>query len=374
MTGIYATSNKVVSSSLSNQRSKTGPNKGQSKAKGWEVGDSKEELKMKEDQQQHQYRRKFTGPTVYLLLLALSYSLGYMSGSSSSSSTTATNTNIATEQESLHLLQPRTESNQTFQNTAEPSGRGNSCTAISQSETDHYQFSTQCGAPIPSEHVRQKILDGLFNGSSPFVGFPPPHAVPYLRQKRIKGWGSNGAVFENLIRKVRPTTIIEVGTFLGASTIHMAQVAKGLGLHHTQIICVDDFRGWAGFRDLITGVPMINGDVTLLYQFMQNVAHFNVTDMVLPLPFSSASTLEKLCEYGVFGDLIEVDAGHDFHSAWSDINRAYKILRPGGVIFGHDYFTAADKRGVRRAVNLFARLKSLRILLDGQHWVIHSDA
>ncbi|XP_043706343.1 uncharacterized protein LOC122655992, partial [Telopea speciosissima] len=240
------------------------------------------------------------------------------------------------------------------------------------SESDHSQFATKCGPPIPSEHVRQTILDGLFNGSSPFKGFPPPHVVPFLRQKRIKGWGSNGAVFENLIRRVKPTTIIEVGTFLGASAIHMSQVAKGLGLLQTQIICVDDFRGWPGFRDIIKGIPMVNGDVTLLYQFMQNVAHFNATDTVLPLPFSSGSTLDKLCEWGVFGDLIEVDAGHDFHSAWSDINRAYKILRPGGVIFGHDYFTAADNRGVRRAVNLFARQKGLRIQFDGQHWVIHS--
>ncbi|CAN1160092.1 hypothetical protein LINPERPRIM_LOCUS21899 [Linum perenne] len=105
---------------------------------------------------------------------------------------------------------------------------------------------------------------------------------------------------------------------------------------------------------------------------MQNAAYSNSTGSVLPVPFSSGSALQKLCEWGVYGDLIEIDAGHDFNSAWADINRAYRILRPGGVIFGHDYFTVADNRGVRRAVNLFAQMNGLKVKADGQHWVIDS--
>lgn len=125
-------------------------------------------------------------------------------------------------------------------------------------------------------------------------------------------------------------------------------------------------------QEKLKEMKMVNGDVLLMYQFMQNVVHLKATGSIMVMPFSTSAALEKLCEWGVFGDLVEVDAGHDFHSAWSDINRAYKVLRPGGVIFGHDYFTSADNKGVRRAVNLFARLNSLHLQLDGQHWVIHS--
>uniref|UniRef100_A0A0A9EXW1 Uncharacterized protein n=1 Tax=Arundo donax TaxID=35708 RepID=A0A0A9EXW1_ARUDO len=39
-------------------------------------------------------------------------------------------------------------------------------------------------------------------------------------------------------------------------------------------------------------------------------------------------------------------------------------------MFGHDYFTAADDRGVRRAVTLFARVKGLTVRPHGQHWVL----
>jgi hypothetical protein len=117
---------------------------------------------------------------------------------------------------------------------------------------------------------------------------------------------------------------------------------------------------------------MLNGDVLLYYQFLQNVVTFNKTGLVLPVPFSSGSALMKLCEWGVWADLVEIDAGHDFLSAWSDINRGFRILRPGGVIFGHDYFTAADNKGVRRAVDLFAKIHGFKVNIDGQHWVIYT--
>ncbi|KAL8062964.1 hypothetical protein ABFX02_02G180700 [Erythranthe guttata] len=238
-------------------------------------------------------------------------------------------------------------------------------------DDDHNRFSTQCGRPIGSEQVRERIMERVFNGSSPWLNFPPEHVKPLLRPHRIKGWGSNGAVFENLIRKVRPRIIIEVGTFLGASAIHMAGLTKKLGLNDTQIVCIDDFRGWpGGFQKKM---EMVNGDVLVMYQFMQNVVHSKATESIVMLPFSTSSALEKLCEWGVLGELVEVDAGHDFHSAWSDINKGFKVLRPGGVIFGHDYFTSADNRGVRRAVHLFARLHNLQIKLDGQHWLIHTS-
>ncbi|MFQ6637108.1 hypothetical protein Gotur_013152 [Gossypium turneri] len=194
----------------------------------------------------------------------------------------------------------------------------------------------------------------------------PPHLVfPTILQRVFK----EVDVFEHLIKRIKPKLIVEVGTFLGASALHMVNVTRKLGLE-TQILCLDDFRGWPGFRDRFKDIKDINGDVLLLQQFMQNVVYFNATGSVLPVPFSTRSGLEKLCEWGIMADILEIDAGHDFISAWGDINGAYRILKPGGVIFGHDYFTAADNHGVRRAVNLFAQINHLNIRTDGQHWVI----
>ncbi|KAJ8632392.1 hypothetical protein MRB53_025728 [Persea americana] len=294
-------------------------------------------LHLKRTQLQHLLSpKKLNSATTYLLFFTVAYALGFLS--------------------SYTIIQQTTPQ---LQSPPQPH--------ISDSEL--FRFNSTCADPVPSKLGRQTLLDRLFNGSSPFDAFPPPHAVPLLRQKRIKGWGSTGAVFETLIRRVKPRTIVEVGSFLGASAIHMAELTRRLGLK-TQILCIDDFRGWPGFRDRFRDIKMVNGDVMLMYQFMQNVAQSNFTEVILPVPFSSGSALAQLCDLGVYADLIEVDAGHDFHSAWADINRAHTILRPGGVIFGHDYFTAADNRGVRRAVNLFAKVKGLKVIPHGQHWVL----
>ncbi|KAG8363228.1 hypothetical protein BUALT_Bualt19G0000300 [Buddleja alternifolia] len=231
----------------------------------------------------------------------------------------------------------------------------------------HNTFSSdQCAAPVSSANVRQTIIDRVFNGISPWQGFPSEHVRPLLWQEWTKGWGSNAPVFEHLITQVQPKTIIEVGTFLGASATHMAGLTKKMGLD-TQIICVDDFRGWPGYYDEEKSMKMLNGDTMLLYQFMQNVVKANATDSIMFLPFSTATALGGMCDWGVYGDLVEIDAAHDFHSAWVDINIAFKLVRPGGVIFGHDYMW----EGVRNAVHSFARINGFRVRIDGEHWILY---
>lgn len=314
---------------------------------------------MKENEEQRRHRllhtrlsplvKKLNKPMVYIIFLLLSFALGYLS-----SPTSRTPTPQQAQPPPLAFLKPST-SNIQFANL--------------QNQLDNFLVKTQCAESIPPHLVRKNLIDRLFSGTSPYTDFPPAGVSQLLRRKRIKGWGSYGAVFENLINKVKPRVVIEVGTFLGASALHMANLTRHLGLD-TQIFCIDDFRGWPGFRDKFKYVEMVNGDVLLYYQFLQNVVQSNATESVLPVPFSSGSALMKLCEWGIVADLIEIDAGHDFNSAWADINRAWRILRPGGVLFGHDYFTAADNRGVRRAVDLFAKINGLRVRADGEHWVI----
>ncbi|KAL2893367.1 1-(5-phosphoribosyl)-5-[(5-phosphoribosylamino)methylideneamino] imidazole-4-carboxamide isomerase [Bienertia sinuspersici] len=220
----------------------------------------------------------------------------------------------------------------------------------------HHQSSTKATTTTDSDPFAQNQPD------------PSPHS-PVTKAQESQRVGIIRHRFETLIKKTQPKTIIEVGTFLGASATHMAELTRKLGLE-TQILCLDDFRGWPGFRDKTDYVPIQNGDVLLLAQFMQNVMYLNYSEIIMPIPYSTSSGLRKLCEWGVYGDLIEVDAGHDFHSAWSDINLAHKLLNPSGVMFGHDYLTSADNKGVKRAVDLFAKVHGFKVYVDGQHWVL----
>ena len=120
----------------------------------------------------------------YLIILLLTYTLGYLLASFSSSS-------------SLSLSQ--------------------SAPSSSSAVLDHFLVTTHCADhPVQTDLVRKTVLDRVFNSTSPYHNFPPPHVLGVLRPTLIKGWGSNGAVFEKLIRKVKPRMIIEIGSFLGA--------------------------------------------------------------------------------------------------------------------------------------------------------------
>ncbi|KAJ3692667.1 hypothetical protein LUZ60_011762 [Juncus effusus] len=238
---------------------------------------------------------------------------------------------------------------------------------------DLLQFKSRCAEPVPYSEIQNTIFTKIFDGLDPYENFPSNEVSSLIHKpkKDPRGWGSRGAVFHDLIGSVRPGVIIELGAFLGASALHMAGVTRNISLSPSLILSVDDFRGWPGFRSKIRrDVPKNrDGDSLLLQQFMANIKSAGKSDQIIPIPFSTGSALIAFCEWGIYGDLIEVDAGHDFHSAWADINRAYAVLRPGGVLFGHDYFTAADNRGVRRAVNLFAKVKRLTVRPHGEHWV-----
>ncbi|KAE8700970.1 GRF1-INTERACTING FACTOR 2 family protein [Hibiscus syriacus] len=245
---------------------------------------------MREDQRSHHLhnhqRNKlsvvttlFTRTTAYVIVVLLSYALGYLSRPSPPRPT----------QEASPPPPPSV-----FQLANLPT------------QLDNFRITAHCSnSPLPPHLVFPTILDLVFNGSSPYANFPPPHLSPSSRK-----------------------------------TLQMVNVTRKLGLQ-TQILCLGDFREWPGFRDRFN---MINGDVLLLQQFMQNVVYFNATGSVLPVPFSTGSGLEKLCEWGIAADLLEINAGHDFISVWGD-KPGVSDLRPGGVIFGHDYFTAADNRG-----------------------------
>ncbi|CAM6102305.1 unnamed protein product [Calypogeia fissa] len=242
---------------------------------------------------------------------------------------------------------------------------------------DFVRFPDNClteWEEVPRDRVRSFILDSVFDGISPFDGFPSNETVPLLRKHRIKGWGANATVFGRLMREVRPTLIVELGSFLGASAMHMGQIARNLSLE-TVILCLDDFRGWPGFRETkFKDIKIHNGENLLYHQFLKNIQFMNLTDLILPVPYSTAATLLAFCEWGIRPDLIEVDAAHDFHSTWIDLNLGYAILKPGGVMFGHDYFNRGKGEGVRRAVDIFARLKNLKVEPDGQHWILRNSS
>ena len=190
----------------------------------------------------------------------------------------------------------------------------------------------------------------------------------------FQGWNGDSPVFGRLIGEVLPSVIIEVGSWKGQSAINMGGVVKALGLS-CKIFCVDTWLGalefWvgdlAGNRERDLGLKF--GYPSVYYQFLSNVIHAGLQDVIVPFPNTSLIGARYFKSEGVVADLVYIDASHDFEDVLMDLYAYHPLVRSGGVMFGDDYTSAWP--GVVRAVDEYARVKGLVLeVLDGNFWVI----
>lgn len=73
-------------------------------------------------------------------------------------------------------------------------------------------------------------------------------------------------------------------------------------------------------------------------------------------------------------DFVYIDANHAYKYALQDIKNYWPKIRKGGVLSGHDYYNKPDTdprpRGVKRAVDEFAKKNKLKVCSEGIDWWI----
>jgi cephalosporin hydroxylase len=98
---------------------------------------------------------------------------------------------------------------------------------------------------------------------------------PYDKLKLLpldmQGWNSQASIFGRIIEELKPKLIVEVGTWKGASAIHMAKEC----LKYTddfEIVCIDTWLGsvehWSGVSQELPRNDFINGRPNLYNQFL----------------------------------------------------------------------------------------------------------
>jgi hypothetical protein len=205
-----------------------------------------------------------------------------------------------------------------------------------------------------------------FHDVSPYLGFDP---APYPQD--LQGWGSDDLAFRRVIAELRPSLIVEVGSWKGASAIHMASLCREFGLQ-TAVICIDT---WLGSSEHVLGLranarqslQLRHGFPQLYYTFLANVVRSGFADMIVPLANTSDTAAIVLREKGLQPDLVYLDASHDEDSVLRDLKAYWGLLRPGGVILGDDF---AKYPGVRRAAQAFAAEAELDLVDYGDKFVL----
>jgi hypothetical protein len=163
-----------------------------------------------------------------------------------------------------------------------------------------------------------------------YAGFTP-------MAEDLTGWGGDQPIFSEMIRLIRPNTIIEVGTWKGMSAVAMGEACRKESLD-SAIICVDT---WLGNENHILDGPDLkpkHGYPTIYYQFLSNVVHHKLQDIIVPLPNTSFNAAIALKKLEISADLIYIDGAHEYESVMQDLKSYVPLLSKRGTMFGHDYF------------------------------------
>jgi hypothetical protein len=188
----------------------------------------------------------------------------------------------------------------------------------------------------------------------------------------LQGWGSEHPIFRKVLEEIKPQLIIEVGSWKGASAIHMARCLKDLGLQ-AKILCIDTWLGaiefWGDKQDpeRYLSLSLKNGYPTIFYQFLANVVKSGFQDVIVPFPQTSVTAARWLRQHGVQADAIYVDGSHEEEDVFLDLCSYWQVVAPGGVMFGDDYDQYWPS--VRSAVRRFAQVFAIEYESDDRKWL-----
>jgi SAM-dependent methyltransferase len=208
------------------------------------------------------------------------------------------------------------------------------------------------------------------------------NAYQYLNTKGylpdLRGWIHPN--FEPKLQEISdtaigaPLRILEVGSWKGLSSSILGRIARSRN-DGSSVLCIDTWLGapefWTwGIDDPTRGVSLglNHGYPSVFYTFTRNMKAAGLENQVVPFPISSDQGFDVLRHYKATFDLIYVDAAHEENAVLRDMENAWSVLAPGGMLFGDDY--SSNWPGVVAAVHRFIRARNLKGVADDVLWFV----
>ena len=174
-----------------------------------------------------------------------------------------------------------------------------------------------------------------------FVNGPSGPAQRWVQPDTVS-WGLDARHLNAILSRTRPSFIVEVGSWKGLSAIAMGQWLKSNGnaTSCATILCVDTWlgttRAWTQRGENGNTLYANAGYPSIFFQWLFNIKHAGLDDIVVPLPLPSTMGALYLEKKKLSPDLIFIDACHDYPCVYADILSWYPVLRRGGALFGDD--------------------------------------
>jgi cephalosporin hydroxylase len=206
----------------------------------------------------------------------------------------------------------------------------------------------------------------------------------------LHGFGQNAELFNQLVDELAPGLIVEVGTWYGKSAATWAQaIARTNTAHDKQggVLCVDTWlgaremwehqggaEGWwsranvsnANLAKSHQRLRLVNGFPQFYQQFLANMAHLNLNDVVIPFPTTSVIAGRFLRDHSYTAEIIYVDGSHEYDDVLADLELYWQQVSPRGALVGDDIWID----DVRRAVEHFACAQHVTVIPAHPCWYI----
>lgn len=196
----------------------------------------------------------------------------------------------------------------------------------------------------------------------------------------LSGWIQPG--FDDALDIVSDTlgddvVLAEVGTWKGASAV---RIASKFGSRLNALVCVDTWLGAPEFYTEFIDEPgrfsndvVENGWPQVFHVFTKNVKKRGLDDLVVPFPISSGQAPHVFGYYDIVFDGVYIDAAHEYEAVAADLAAYWKLVRPGGVMWGDDYDGQTGSEhcpGVKKAVDEFVAAHGVRFDVRGLQWMM----
>lgn len=182
------------------------------------------------------------------------------------------------------------------------------------------------------------------------------------------------SMFDTLFEKYCPKIVIEVGCWKGKTTTYLAKLLKN-NCTNGVVFAVDTWLGssehYLSLREDSTwGIHkyMKHGKSNLYDQFLFNIIHEKVNDIIIPIVNTSTVAFELLLKAGVKADLIFIDADHGEDECYKDMCMYWELLNSGGILCGDDF--SVGWYTVICAVNKFKKEYNTGLTIYGNKWLI----
>jgi hypothetical protein len=187
---------------------------------------------------------------------------------------------------------------------------------------------------------------------------------PYKNVKTVlpfddHGWYGNAPWVEKIFFfNPNITTVIEIGSWLGKSTRHIARLLPKQG----SLYSIDT---WEGSTEHYVN-PFYKEKIATLYdQFLSNTIRAKLTDKIIPI--KSDSALASVTLASIKPDLIYLDAAHDTNSVLRDLTFWYPFIKGNkGILCGDDWTWDSVKIALRE----FCADNNLTLYVNDNFWFI----